>query len=304
VLDPAPLARIATPDGSDIAVFDLGGEGEPLLLAHATGFHAMVLAELARHLGSFHCYGIDFRAHGCSRAAETWNGEWAGLAADVLSVVAGLGLQQPYAFGHSCGGAALLLAEEAAPGTFRHLYCYEPIVVPSLDPLPANFGNPLSVGAARRRERFGSKAEALANYASKPPLSVLHHAVLEAYVEHGFDTEPDGSVRLRCRPADEARVFANAVCHDAYRSLGKIACPVELACGRLTDDFGEDVLAALDDRLRSSGGTSRMTVFEGLDHFGPMERPELVAASVSETLASPPEESTRRGAGGGRSGTA
>jgi pimeloyl-ACP methyl ester carboxylesterase len=241
----------------------------------------MVLAELARHLPSFHCWALDFRAHGCSRAAASWGGEWAGLASDVLTVVEGLGLQQPYAFGHSCGGAAVLLAEEARPGTFRHLYCYEPIVTPAIDPLPANFANPLSAGAARRRQRLSSKEEAVANYASKPPLSILHPSVLRDYVEHGFDTEPDGGIQLRCHPSDEARMFANAVGHDAYRNLPRVRCPVELACGRLTDSFGEPVLRALEERLKSSGGTCGLTVFDDLDHFGPMERPDLVAASMS-----------------------
>jgi len=288
VPETAPVARFRTPDGSDIAVHDLGGAGEPLLLAHATGFHAMVLGELAHHLGSYHCYALDLRAHGCSRAAESWGGEWAGFASDVLGAVDGLGLQQPYAFGHSCGGASLLLAEEAMPDTFRHLYCYEPIVTPAVDPLPPNPDNPLSGGAARRRERFASRGEALANYASKPPLDILHPAVLRAYVEHGFEDEPDGTVRLRCRPVDEARVFANAGGHDAFANLGKVRCPVDLACGRLTDGFGEDVLVALDERLTASGGACRVTVFDELDHFGPMERPDLVAASMAAAFASPP----------------
>jgi pimeloyl-ACP methyl ester carboxylesterase len=285
MVDRGPTARFETPDGSDIAVYDLGGGGAPLLLAHATGFHAMVLSELARHLGMFHCYGLDFRAHGCSRAAESWGGEWAGFASDVLTVVEGLGLEQPFGFGHSCGGASLLLAEEAVPGTFRHLYCYEPIVMPALEPLPPNFANPLSMGAARRRERFGSKEEAITNYASKWPWSGIGFGVLRDYVDHGFETEPDDTVRLRCRPEDESRVFANAVGHDAFRGLPKVACPVDLACGRLTDAFGEDVLVALDERLRSSGGTSRITVFDELDHFGPMARPDVVAAAMGEAFA-------------------
>lgn len=283
--DSRPIERFATPDGSDIGVHDLGGEGEPLLLAHATGFHALVLAELARNLPWLHCYGLDLRAHGCSRAAASWGGEWSGLASDVLTVIDGLGLERPYGFGHSAGGAALLLAEEAVPGTFRHLYCYEPIVPPALDPLPPSFENPLAAGAARRRERFGSKQEAADNYGSKPPLSVLDPAVLADYVEHGFDTEPDGTVRLSCRPADEARVFANATSHDAYRNLPKLRCPVELACGALTESFGEVVLKAVTARLTQAGGSAGTTVFDGLGHFGPMEHPEAVAAAVAAVFS-------------------
>jgi pimeloyl-ACP methyl ester carboxylesterase len=274
-------------DGSEIAAYDLGGDGEPLLLAHATGFHARVLGELARHLGSYHCYALDFRGHGRSRSAAGWHGEWAAFATDVLGVIEWLGLESPYGFGHSCGGAALLLAEERAPGTFAQIYCYEPVVLPLLEPQPPAFDHPLALGAARRREIFASKADALAKYSSKAPLSSIDPRVLRAYVEHGFESDPDGSVRLRCRPSDEAMVYANATGHFGYRDLPKVRCPVELACGALSSDFGEDDLAVLAQRLTSAGGSSRVTVLDALDHFGPMVRPDLVAASIVSSFGSP-----------------
>jgi len=286
VPDTEPFARFVSPDGSDIAVHDLGGSGEPLLLAHATGFHAMVFAELARQL-PFRSYALDLRAHGCSRAAGTWEGAWAGFASDVLTVVHGLGLRRPYGFGHSCGGAALVLAEEAEPGTFRHLYCYEPIIPPLLDPMPPSYYHALAAGALKRRERFASKAEALANYSTKPQLSSLDPAVLAAYVEHGFEEGPDGTVHLRCRPADEARTFANSMSHDAFRNLPLVACPVDLACGGLTDSFGEVVVQAIHARFGEHQGRSRVTVFESLDHFGPLERGDLVGSAVTEAFAAP-----------------
>ena len=286
VPDSEPYARFITPDGSDIAVHDLGGAGEPLLFAHATGFHALVFAELAREL-PFRSYGLDLRAHGCSRAAEGWGGEWAGFASDVLTVVEGLGLRQPYGFGHSCGGASLVLAEEAQPGTFRHLYCYEPIISPMLDPMPPSYTHALATGALKRRERFSSKAEALAHFSGKPQLASLDPVVLEAYVEHGFVEEPDGGVRLRCRPADEARTFANSMSHEAFRNLARVACPVDLACGGLTDSFGEVVVQAIHARFAECGGRSRVTVFEDLDHFGPLERADLVGEAVTQAFATP-----------------
>ncbi|MHB1510206.1 MAG: alpha/beta fold hydrolase [Acidimicrobiales bacterium] len=288
MLETPLVSRCRVADGSEIATYDLGGDGQPLLLAHATGFHAMVLAELAGYLDSYHCYALDFRGHGCSRSAAGWQGEWAAFATDVLGVVECLGLESPYGFGHSCGGTALLLAEERAPGTFAQIYCYEPVVLPLLEPQPPTFDHRLARGAARRRERFASKAEALANYASKAPLSSVDPRVLRAYVEHGFESEPDGSVRLRCRPSDEAMVFANATGHYGYRDLPKLRCAVELACGARSSDFGEDDLAILAQRLTSAGGRARVEVLDALDHFGPMVRPDLVAASIVAAFNSPP----------------
>ena len=58
---------VTSPDGVRLAVHDLGGDGPPLLLSHATGFHGHVFAPLAAALSArFHCWAIDYRGHGSS----------------------------------------------------------------------------------------------------------------------------------------------------------------------------------------------------------------------------------------------
>lgn len=272
-------------NGGSVAVHDLGGDGEPLLLAHATGFHGLTFRRLAGYLsGRFHCLALDFRAHGLSRAGDGWGGEWEGFSEDLLAVVSGMALGHPRAFGHSCGGAALLLAEEAVPGTFRHLYCYEPVVAPLLDPPPPDDDQLLSQRALRRRERFGSRAEALSNFSSKPPLCVLDPDVLRDYVDFGFADSDDGSVTIRCRPADEALIYAHGLSHRAFADLPKVRCPVDLACGGETAAYGEDVLQAMAERL----GGRRITVFRQLGHFGPLEQPQLIAEAMIRAFETPP----------------
>lgn len=269
----------------DIAVHDLGGAGPPLLLAHATGFHGRVFQPLARHLSArFHCLALDERGHGDSGRPGNRGFEWQGFADDVTAVVDGLDLDHPLAFGHSCGGAALLLAEEARPGTFRTLYCFEPVVVPNDSVPPPDPGNPLSVGARHRRGSFPSREVALANYASKPPLSVLSHEALAAYVEHGFEDLDDGSVRLKCRPEDEASVYAHGGSHDAFTHLDEVRCAVTLACGATTDSFGPGAIALLAERLVRC----QVEVLEAMGHFGPLEDPRAVAASVCRAFGTEP----------------
>ncbi len=135
--------------------------------------------------------------------------DWNGFADDVLAVVDAWGVSPLWAVGHSKGGAALLLAEQRRPGTFEALYCYEPVAVPRLDAPPGLAGadNPLAVGALKRRPTFDSFDDAYANFASKPPLSILDPEALRAYVEHGFADEPDGTVELKCRPEVESEVY-------------------------------------------------------------------------------------------------
>lgn len=285
--------RCVTDDGLTIALTDFGGSGPDLLLVHATGFCAAVLAPLAEQLaGTFHCWGIDLRGHGHSDRPVDGDFAWSGFALDVVAAVDHLGLRRPFAFGHSCGGASVLLAEQARPGTFSALYCFEPIVFPADDPVE-NIGmdNPLSTGALRRRETFSSCAEALANFSSKPPFSILDPAALSGYVECGFELVPseDGGngamVRLCCRREDEAAVYAQSFRHDAFAHLGAIGCPVALSCGENTDVFGLPILEQYAARLQRP----TIRVFGGLGHFGPMEDPGQVAQSVRSSLVPAPD---------------
>jgi pimeloyl-ACP methyl ester carboxylesterase len=271
-----------TDDGLAIAVLDFGGAGPELVLAHATGFCGAVLGPIARHLrGRFRCVAFDERAHGDSDAPPSGNFAWEGFAKDVLAVVRDLGLVRPFGFGHSCGGAALLLAEELAPGTFAGLYCYEPVVYPSDPPLePSLENNPLSAGALRRRRQFASRDEARQNYRAKPPFSSFAPEALEAFVREGLRERPDGTVELKCDPEHEAQVYAHGLAHRAFGMLDRVRCPVVLACGANTDAFGPPLLEALAARLHDAS----TVVLSGLDHFGPLEDPASVARSVEATL--------------------
>ena len=190
--DPSfPVLTCTTPDGVDLAVYDFGGTGPDLLLVHATGFCAGVLLPLAGALSDrFHCHAVDLRGHGRSGRRADGDFAWSGFATDVLTVVDRLGLDRPLGFGHSCGGASLLLAEQARPGTFAGLYLFEPVVLPDRTaPFPVE-ENPLSRGARRRRETFPSADEAFVNFSSKPPFDDLDPDVLRRYVEDGFEVVP------------------------------------------------------------------------------------------------------------------
>ena len=287
--------RFSSTDGVEIEVHDLGGEGPPLLLCHATGFHGLVWRPLAAHLADhFSMWSLDFRGHGLSSAPDPDRGfAWEGFGDDVLAVVDGLGLDRPRAVGHSKGGAALLLAEAAQPDTFADLWCYEPIVFPpgfrppsaGSDDQPgqesAGQESALAAGAARRRDTFPSRRAAIENFRAKPPLQVLHPDALAAYVEHGFGEAADGTVSLRCRPGDEAQVYRMGAAHDAWDLLPAVACPVTVACGGPGATITAEMAGQLADRL--AGGT--VDVFDQLGHFGPLEDPAAVAAALRRDLS-------------------
>lgn len=294
-----------TTDGVDIATYDLGGDGPTLILAHATGFHALVWLPLAAVLRErYHCVAFDARGHGHSGPAPDANYDWAGFGRDVLAVAAAWqaadwqkprsqaagGGRRPLAVGHSCGGAALLLAEEAEPGTFGALYCYEPVVPISNDGTdgsdrPADpDDNPLARGARRRRRVFTSRGAALDHYGSKAAFASFDPAALEAYVEWGFHDLPDGTVELACEPEVEARIYEAAWDNQSYRHLERVTCPVTLAAGGANAHFGVDVVEAVAQRTE---GPATVEIHEDLGHFGPLERPAEIATAIFAAFDGP-----------------
>jgi pimeloyl-ACP methyl ester carboxylesterase len=285
--------RCTTPDGLGIEIYDFGGRGlRDLVLVHATGFCALALAPLAHALGGeYHCWALDLRAHGRSDRPADGIFDWSGFALDVAAVIDHLGLDRPAGFGHSCGGAAVLLAEEAAPSTFRSLYCFEPVIMPGppagmlVDPSVAD-DNPLSVAARRRRDTFPSSELAFANFSSKPSFAAFDPEALMGYIDGGFALVPaeeggDGrTIRLRCHRDDEAAIYAKGFFHGAFDHLTDVQCPVTLSCGETTDSFGLASLERNAERLPRS----RVEILPGIGHFGPFEQPALVAGSVRRSL--------------------
>lgn len=267
--------------GARIAVHDLGGEGPPLLIAHATGFcgraYTPLAALLARH---HHVWALDVRGHGESTPPADGDFAWTGMADDVAVAAAAVAATDPgaplHAVGHSMGGAALLLAESRAPGTFATAYLYEPIVPPGPWPDDVVLENPLAEAARRRREVFPGRADALWRYASRPPLGALQAASLAAYIEHGFADLDDGTVRLRCRAADEAATFEGSTTGIHAGRVGSVAVPTVVAFGDLDPDppahFAPPLAAALPN--------GELERHEHLGHFGPLQDPVTIAERI------------------------
>ncbi len=277
------MRRARSSDGVQLAIHDLGGRPArpPLLLVHGTGFCAQVFARLAVQLSSaFHCWALDLRGHGLTITPEGLDFAWSGFAEDVLAAVDGLAIEgPPAAVGHSAGGAALLLAEAARPGTFSALWCYEPIVWP--EPAAARErAESLADGARRRRSAFPSRDDAYANFSSKPPLNALAPACLRAYVEHGLEDDPAGGVALRCRPDVEAAVYLQGVAGNRFGRLAEVKGPVVVGCGART----EAVTPALAQRVVDALPDARLRVFNRLAHFGPLEDPQRVGEAILADL--------------------
>ncbi|MGI8622112.1 MAG: alpha/beta fold hydrolase [Solirubrobacteraceae bacterium] len=283
--DGSRTAAVVAADGVQTACHVLEGEGPPLVLAHATGFHGRVWAPMAALLSpELSCLAPDLRGHGDSAPPAEEDFDWRGFAADILAVVDGLGLRRPVGAGHSSGATALLLAEQARPGTFAALYCFEPIVVPADPPLGRDRESWLAQSTRRRRAAFPSREDALRAYAAKPPLCDLDPDVLGAYVQHGFEDVAGEGVRLKCRPEHEALVYEMATAHACFAGLPRVRCPVTLARGGRSEAFTAGRAAEVAARLPVVHTEEHLA----LGHLGPLEDPGAVADSVRRAFAAAP----------------
>lgn len=194
------------------------------------------------------------------------------MASDVLAVASQVE-GRIIGIGHSMGGASLVMAEMARPGTFAAFVLVEPIIFGA--PYRRNPDHPLVSVALRRREQFNSRSALLDSYSSKPPFAAWHPDALAGYVDGGFVDDGDG-VRLRCAPRAEAEVFTAASAHAAWERLAEITAPVHILYGAETDTYPPGHGEALANRFPDAHATS----IPGTGHFLPMERPDVVADAV------------------------
>ncbi len=281
---------VPSSDGVTVAVHDIGPpmpDGAPVvLLCHANGFCGGAFAPLAARLGDgYRLLAMDFRGHGDSSRPPSPDADWPAFGDDVEAVLDSplvSGAQAVHGIGHSLGGGALLMAASRRPGGFRSLWVYEPIAPP-----PDSFGratgtgNPLVDATLRRRRTFESAEAAVANYASKPPLSSLHPEALQAYVDWGFRTLPDGSVELKCDPEWEAAVFGGGRTNRAFDEAGEVTVPATVAMGR--DDQPGPALFAPSVAARVPGAL--LARHPELGHFGPLQDPDRIARDILAWLA-------------------
>ncbi len=290
--------RVASSDQVSVAIHEFGGVGRPLLLSHATGFHGYCYLPIADELSDhFTSFALDYRGHGDTARPADWQVDWHRYGDDALAAARAVAPDGGLVgFGHSMGGAGLLMAAHRDPGLFDVIVAFEPIVFPprEIDPHhptqdhptqdnptqghdTENNGTTLSKGARKRRASFDSFADAIANYSSKPPMMAFDPDVLRLYVAHGFRPAPEG-VRLKCDPEHEARTFDTGGTHGTWAILPEIATEVMVMAGHV-DEFGPAAIAR-----EMAGQLPNATYIEHAEwnHFTPFVDPAAMATLVRD----------------------
>ena len=273
--------RCTTPDGVGIATYDFGGDGPDLLLVHATGFCATVLGPLAAGPGRrLPLLGARPPLPRALRPSDRRRLRLVGLrhrrpghpsTSSASTARSG--------FGHSCGGAALLLAEQRRPGTFRALYGFEPVVLPA-DPVPPSFeNNPLS---ERGAAPTGDVPLARPTPSSTSPPSRRSTCLDPDALRPTWRTASSRSRPTRvgtarpsgCGAAARTRPGSTPTDRPTMPAphLGEVGCPTDPGLRRPRPTPSDRGPGAGRRRAAPRQPPSRSS--PDLGHFGPLERPD------------------------------
>jgi len=298
-------------DGALLACWDLAagsggdhnGTGVPLLLVHGAALHAHCWSPAGQTLATsgLRPLALDLRGHGHSDRSPRGDYSWELFASDILSIVAGLvsgeaatnfaagspavgspAVGHPAAglpaVGHSAGASALLLAEAARPGTFSSLWLWEPITMAPGDVRREATRRAMAERARRRREHFASVEEARGHLEGRGMFAAFSEACFADFLSWGLVPDDDSGVRLACRGEDEASVYEWQGLPEVLAKLPSVGCPVRVVGGQLSDAVPPEVIEGIS-RLLPNG---EAVVLPQLGHFGPFERPDVVAKDIED----------------------
>jgi len=261
-----------------------------IVFLHATGFNARTYSSLLGPLGErFHVLAVDMRGHGLTQLpAQTFGyGSWNRQRDDIIELIDGH-IRAPVTMaGHSMGATVALLVAGKRPDLVRGVAMLDPVLMsPAMygfaqlpgAPLWWSVSFPIARGAARRRDNFATKEDAIAALTGRGVFKSFSPAQLADYVEDGFRETTEGA-RLTCTPAYEARTFS-AQRIDPWSALAKAPAPV--VC--LRADRHSTTPQAAADRLCDIRPDARVAIVEGASHMLPLERPDRARAAI-ETAA-------------------
>ncbi len=264
--------------GGAMALLEFGPPDRPVdvVFSHANGFNGRTYASILRPLASsLRILALDLRGHGASTLDTTIEGRegWPQFRDDLLALLAAETDGPVILAGHSMGGTSSLLAAAAQPERVKALALFDPVVFIGD---PAGGDNMLAAGADRRRATFPSKVAAVTAYTGKGGFRTWNAEQLADYVEAGFRETPEGEVTLTCTPAWEASNFRTHN-YDAFAAFRATRCPIRILKAETASTARIDDIEA---ELLATGRVSIETI-PGTSHFLPMERPDLVRATLA-----------------------
>ena len=271
----------------DIVWFEWGDPcGQPVVMAHATGFHARCWDAVATALGpGYRAIALDQRGHGRSDKAGPY--DWRVFGADLTAFVDQLDLRRIVGVGHSMGGHAMVQAASSRVGRFERLVLVDPVILAPEAyrdwPRERQYASADSHPVARRKADFKTWTELHDRLRARLPFSLWRADVLRDYCLHGVLPKPGGGVTLACPPTVESAIYMGSGGTNIYPEIRALphnvlvvrAPPRDAAPKQM--DFSR---SPTWERLATAFARGRDVYRPDLTHFIPMQEPDFAARAI------------------------
>ena len=227
---------------------------------------------------------VDERGSGSSPAGDVDSISTAGTLTDLDALLDGLELERVALVGHSLAAHMVALYAATRPERVRALVLLNP--APPFAP-----GHREEFGKEMKSRRTPDEAEEMERVESSPEFEAGDVAAVERYYQllyvpffNDRDVALGTQYRLtenRTRNRDTAkRIFADFGEHALPTKLGSITCPTLVVHGER-----DPVPVASSSGIADAIPQGELAVVSGANHYGFLERPEIVLAVVEPFLA-------------------
>ncbi|MGD9894989.1 MAG: alpha/beta fold hydrolase [Dehalococcoidia bacterium] len=275
-----PTSAFVDTDSVRLHYVDWGGDRPPLVLVHATGFHARLWDPYAERLRDrFRVIAYDQRGHGDSSLPADGM-DWSRLPADLYALIESLGIEGCFAAGHSSGGAAVGVCAALHPGSISRTVLIDPVLRDTRAAGGPAASNPMADRTRRRRAVWESPHQFEEAMRRREAFARWRPEFISLYAHHGLRRRTDRHYELKCPPDIEAEVYEHAPRFDPWPALARMAVP-SLLLRAAGDEPGRGVAA--------TGAAARIPLCREqvitASHFIPMEQPEQVLAALTGFFA-------------------
>jgi pimeloyl-ACP methyl ester carboxylesterase len=285
--NPRPMSFVEPKNGNlyvngvRLHTIDWGGDGDPIVLLHATGFLGRIYAPIASALTRIgHVYSYDQRGHGDSSTAPDGQYDWQRTMDDLAGFITTMGFRGVRAFGHSAGATAIGSLACERPDLISRAVLAEPVVFESPSAPELGWRDPFMTRTLKRRRLFDSIDAMFANFDNKPPYNTWDKGMLRDYCEFGTRVNAEGKRELKCTPEIEARFYETSRDFDGLGRIVRAQVPMLVLFGERSDSLGKTLSGTIASKLTKG----RVLNIADTGHFMPMEKPGEIAQMAIDFL--------------------
>ena len=277
--------------GSRICYFEWGDpDGQPILLLHATGFHARCWDKVIAEISEPHrIIAVDLLGHGRSSKPDSL-ADWSKTAEPIGALIEALDLTNIIGVGHSMGGHCLVQLAAQKDDRFARLLLIDPVIMEpgyyKNAPKPEDI-DPGEHPVARRRRHWDSPKQMFERLRDHPSYGLWQTDVLMDYCTYGLLPVAEGGYELACPGQLEASVYMGSMSLDPYPLVAQVTIPVTILRAPQMEEGGDldFTKSPTWPGLVDAFFNAREVYLPDLTHFMPMQDPKRIAGYISGSIA-------------------